>query len=717
MFAGFRRGRARIAVVFAAMLAWSKGAAGSLLLVISPLISSVMSALGPVLVNSVVYSVLGAVAIAVVSTAASLLQQAVQSRSSGDYAPAAAGAAGVQRRPVLEQPGRGRRPAPQDSAGDARGDPRRNSIFALGPPGNAGEGASRMPGDAHDAQADQHDDPPAQPGAPRLMLRLNDNVDFRSLRYTLEYQPDAADALDTPYYLHHARFDGQQLELVQSQQIQGDPTAWGWRAGEHPRLCEADLRLDRRQPRCQGVMRVAAARARTLRTSSTPVHFYATPQPIQGPDDEPGSVEGLRDTLHASRDLDLKEAFFAAFSDDGIGGSAVYMVARDPRQPGAWTKTPLRGHGTGVPLLGLPMRPLLNLELSRDASRLYLSSMRELSEWTGSPQNHARVLLTLRDDSRLGDIAVLDRGVCVLQRWSTQPAAFRCLTQGASQWDELTQIPLQPRPRANSIIGLPAFLTLRLRLAANGNSLLIANMQWRETGEMRAFWVPDVSVAPALLHAVSLARSEYQPGRQVFGVLPVSGPGDAVQHFVMHGVFPGKKHVFQPVTLIRDGRNQPGAPDVSPGASFGAHAGSSDYPELRAVAWTRPGAGAVRIFSSGPSLMSTHYGLRQRKQLLHAEIEWPRGWRDHLGLNLLRHDDGTRTLVTGGHLQTVGNWWVGLMLRHVPGFMAPPGEAQALDFSPELRRLQGRNPQSFIAEHVTSNALLLSPAPASGGGV
>ncbi len=579
-----------------------------------------------------------------------------------------------------------------------------NNVFALGPLNRAGA-AGQQAGQSTLGPAQPRIRQPLQPaqqeppGTPaRLALDLGINIDFRHLRYTVTYVPAMPVDSGAPRYLHHGRVDPAELEIVPARQITDHPEDYGWSDGP-PRLCTRGLRLDAEHPICFGVVRVAMQRT-AMRTTTSPLDFFATRVATLGLPHEDAMVEGSRSTLRARRVLALKEALFVSFASLTESGSALFMLARQPDDPSAWRPTYLRGFGDGRGL-SLPGEQVDELQLSRDRTRLYLGTRFSVYEWTGTPRARPRILLDAHTPHLLAGMAVLDRRVCVVQQNGHRAAALRCRSQGSSQWDE-------PAPIPHTVDAMPFNMSMPFVLAAHGNSLLITNRQGFNMFDLPASWIPDASEPSPRMHALTLERSARSPGRAVNGVVALSGAGDAPAHYLVFGQFPSPRRPFAHLALFQQSTPHGPRAEVASGAVFGEISAQEPAPRHVAI-WRRPGGGVVRIFSSGMSITSTFHALNPSRQLRRQHLRWSPTWRDHNAFSLLDNDDGSRTLVAGGR-ELSGGGRLGLLIQRIPGFMAMPEAGHLIPFDQALEQLDAvQEPSAFCVEHVTPNALVLAP--------
>ena len=562
---------------------------------------------------------------------------------------------------------------------------------------DAGQQQYWTPEDAKAGVGD--DDPQVEPGVRGLNLEFLDNLDMRRLRFRLSYRPKDREP-GVGYYLYPARLDPTQLEWVPAQQVGAYPSAYGWPAGAQPRLCQPGLLLDAQRPSCEGVLRVAAQRT-GKHTTSTALSFYAA---TQRPGGLPGEVDAIAQrpgTLRARRSLALKEVFFVAFSSLGFVGSALYMVQRDPLFPGAWIKSYLRAQGTGQ-ALSLPWQRLDHMELSRDGSRLYLSTPRRVFEWLGDTGTPPRLLLQAAGGYWLSGLDTIDHRVCVVEGNGRFSAALRCSSQNSSRWDP-------PRLIPHSVQGAAPHLFEPYSIAASGNSLLIVDQQWRVTGALPAVWVPDATLPLPSMHELTLAQAEQHPGRAILGAIAVSPRGQSPQQFLLHGFFSGSATSLA-VVQVFPGGPAGGPREVRVGQGFSPRESLVRAVETSHV-WALAGTDQIRLFSAAPDIVSDHYDRRRGRALSHAALDFPSAWDRHGAFNLLEHDDGSRTLVAGGALrQGVEPVRVGLLLQALPSFTGlPRGLSYVIDFGHDLAQLPPGPTAEYFVQYVTRNALLLTP--------
>ncbi len=578
------------------------------------------------------------------------------------------------------------------------------SVFHIskGPPPLPSAGTAKQqialpkPGHPQNAEAD---DAPAKQGVRGLDLEFLDNLDFHHLRLRLSYRGDAGESAQVRYYLHHARLDAEQVEWVPAQQIEAQPAAYGWPGGAAERLCQRGLRLDAQQPSCVGVVRVAAQRS-SRHGASTPLSFYASTTQPNGLAGEDAFVEHLPGTLRARRGLAIKEVFFVSFASLGFVGSALYMVQRDAQNPDLWTRTYLHGFGNGETLT-LPMQRLEHMQLSRDGSRLYLSTPHRVFEWTGGAETPPMLRLQVGGGNWLGPMAMIDGRVCMLEGTGNISAALRCSNQGSDQWDPPQVLPLPVRE-------FPEYLMEPYAMAALGNSLLIVDQQWRSLRPLLGAWVPDASLPWPAMHVVGLLPRDANPGRVVLGVLGVSPRAKLPQQFVLHGYFSGSRDALQVASLYPGVASGMVPPRVDVGPSFSAGR-SIQQSALLVLSWYSPRAEQVRIFSADHGLTSDYYDLRRARAVSHTAYDAPQGWHDHGAAALLEADDGSRTLALGGSHDAGGSLRAGVLMRHVPHFAAAPGAARILYFDQQLAQLLPGPTAIYYVEHLSRNTLLLAP--------
>lgn len=570
-----------------------------------------------------------------------------------------------------------------------------------------------LPGGLQPVDPDRGLDQPLQPGSQRpqgdgskpkprplgdVELRFHGNVDMRQLRYSLVYHPANPDDPDEVAYLHHVRRNRGHLSFVTAQEIESHPLRFPWHHTGPRRLCARATPLSAAEPTCEGVLRIPPQRV-SKRGATTTVRAVLTAIPPQGGPGEEDLVEGLPTTIAATRTLELREVFFVTLQTLSRTGEVVYMVERDQTDPRKLRATRIDS-ATGYLTATLPHQAD-TVELSRDGSRLYLATLTELYEWRGEARMPAPIVdLAPTRRGWIAGMAAIDDAVCLAFASGQDAGVLRCRRQDTGTWNQAT--PMQSTPRRYGVDG-----DYRYSVASLGNSLVLVPESFDQAGRVRVVYVPDASLPiPRSQEVVLSTRSSISPGRTVNGVLPLMRePGQDL--YLLYGSFPESRGAYAVLSV----HELPG-PDVaylSLGRPFGRVA---PLEQLRggADAWVGPGQTTLRVFANIGGLNSTYYSLQRRAALAVRDVYEPLTSRPSGAVRLIEREQGARLMLVGGLLTLAETMSTALMVYRIDDYTAEPEFEAALLF-PFSRPVRDLLRSSYSVQHITSDAVLLSPLP------
>lgn len=521
-----------------------------------------------------------------------------------------------------------------------------------------------------------------QPEPPRrgsLEMRVDGPVDFRELRYTLQYRAGSPQMPGELLHLYAVRDADDRVRAVPPEQIRQQPQRYRQLMEPGVRLCQRGLMLNAAAPRCQGVLRISPSYAQ-LQSVRTHVTAQASTRPPAGPLAEPD--EG--DAVSAGAALRLLNTFFVVSTAPPDFRIRVSRAEQDVDQPERFQVRPVAVNGPGHPAEGSARR----VDVARDGSRVYMLTDRVLSSWVGDEAGFATLYRTAYGET-LASATPTAAGVCVA--WARdQQSGLRCLRQDRDNWD-----PEQPFPRHLSIADMDGA----------GDGLLIAGSEPGQAEQIRGYYVADAAQPWLHFEEAPLGRAGMQ---RVDGVVALKGWSAGREDYLIRGLFDGQRPGLWQLGMGAGATEQapplflpdPQPPDDPvPGAQ----------PVVRDVdVWPGLAPGIVRLMVLAQYPAVIDYSLLSRRPVAISTKDW------HVALGALRLDcvrvlDGPGRekwlALSGRRMQQPRNF---IALMRYRNAAAEPELVQVLDFSDPT---QAGLPIRFEAQvrGISQTALVLGP--------